>query len=225
MSKHEERYDRLANRLGVIISRLFLGESLPLKALAQEFNISERTLRRDLKERLQYLDIEFHDGSCRLCASQRPYRTDKDIINFANITHVAQFFPALDRKLLSVLLDEDPGSPYIVYNAPPKKTPSLFGGFYVITQAIVRNKRIHFLYETVQYTAVEPYRLIYYEGEWYLSALVREEIQVFSLIHIRDVILTISHFNKKEKIKDIISDRQFITALPHFQYVKGLFIK
>lgn len=66
MSQAERRYDRLSVRLSLIISRLLAGETLNVRHLATEFGVSERTLHRDFRERLIYLDLEYRDGSCRL---------------------------------------------------------------------------------------------------------------------------------------------------------------
>ena len=43
----ERRYDRLAVRLSLIISRLVAGETLDMQKLATEFDVSVRTLYRD----------------------------------------------------------------------------------------------------------------------------------------------------------------------------------
>ncbi|HBY0554106.1 TPA: DeoR family transcriptional regulator, partial [Klebsiella pneumoniae subsp. pneumoniae] len=56
MSEQEQRYDRLASRLAILVSRLFMGETLSVRQLAQEFGVSERTVQRDLRERLRYID-------------------------------------------------------------------------------------------------------------------------------------------------------------------------
>jgi predicted DNA-binding transcriptional regulator YafY len=66
MSQTEHRYDRLAVRLSLIISRLLAGETLSVKTLAVEFGVSVRTLRRDFRERLIYLNLEYRHGHCRL---------------------------------------------------------------------------------------------------------------------------------------------------------------
>lgn len=66
MSQAERRYDRLSVRLSLIISRLLAGETLNMRKLAAEFGVSVRTLHRDFRERLIYLDIEYQDGCCRL---------------------------------------------------------------------------------------------------------------------------------------------------------------
>lgn len=52
MSAEEKQHDRMASRLAIIISRLLMGERLSVSGLSQEFRISERTLRRDFRERL-----------------------------------------------------------------------------------------------------------------------------------------------------------------------------
>lgn len=66
MPEQEHRYDRLASRLAILVSRLFMGETLSVRQLAQEFGVSERTVQRDLRERLRYIDTEYIDGNVSL---------------------------------------------------------------------------------------------------------------------------------------------------------------
>ena len=98
MSLSQHRHDRLAQRLAFIVTQLFKGETLSLTVLAHEFNVSVRTLQRDFNERLIYLDLEYKDGCYWLAKSQRLFRTDKDILQFASMTSMVPFFPSLDRK-------------------------------------------------------------------------------------------------------------------------------
>ena len=88
MSEQEQRYDRLASRLAILVSRLFMGETLSIRQLAQEFGVSERTVQRDLRERLRYIDTEYSGGNFRLRDARGPFRTNSDIIRFARITRV-----------------------------------------------------------------------------------------------------------------------------------------
>lgn len=222
MSEGSISHDSLAVRLTLIISRLLMGESLSISALATEFNVSTRTLRRDFNQRLIYLDIEHRDGVYRLAQSLPGHRTDADIIHFARVTHMAQFFPGLDRKLLSILLDKNEGSPYVVYHAPPKNMPTLFGGFYRITQAIMDSVTVSLNVQGIQYHHLSPYRLIYYEGDWYLIGEYNLNIQVLLLFHITDVTLNKKHFYKKLTITELTEDVEFIMSLPHFQFVRKL---
>ncbi|EPZ1177500.1 helix-turn-helix transcriptional regulator [Klebsiella oxytoca] len=222
MSEQGHRYDRLASRLAILVSRLFMGESLSVRQLAQEFGVSERTVQRDLRERLRYLDTEYTGGSFRLRDARGPFRTNNDILRFARLTSVAHYFPALDPRLLSVLLDSGQDAPCIIWNAPPRQAPTLFGGFQTLIQAIICKRRIHFLHHGSQQSSVAPYRLICLEGEWYLVAVSKERIQVFTLSAITDVVMTIGGFTRRSHIRRIFEDPRFIQALPHFQYISGL---
>jgi predicted DNA-binding transcriptional regulator YafY len=51
--KHD--YDKTLTRLITIISKLHQGEALSVKTLAEEFNVSERTVQRDFNDRLIHL--------------------------------------------------------------------------------------------------------------------------------------------------------------------------
>ena len=51
-------HDTLAQRLGIILTKLNGGQRLSINALAEEFNVSERTIQRDLNVRLAYLPLQ-----------------------------------------------------------------------------------------------------------------------------------------------------------------------
>ena len=53
--KHD--YDKILTRLTVILSKLNNGEALSVKELAEEFNVSSKTLQRDFNERLNNFPI------------------------------------------------------------------------------------------------------------------------------------------------------------------------
>ena len=52
-----DRHDKLGYRLGLILTRLNNGESLTVRDLADEFNVCEKTIQRDLTKRLAYLNL------------------------------------------------------------------------------------------------------------------------------------------------------------------------
>lgn len=51
------KHDKLGYRLGLILTRLNNGESLAVRELSGEFNVCEKTIRRDLTQRLSYLNL------------------------------------------------------------------------------------------------------------------------------------------------------------------------
>ena len=55
--KYQHDYDKILTRLMSILSKLSNDEALSVKELAIEFNVSERTIQRDLSERLRDFGI------------------------------------------------------------------------------------------------------------------------------------------------------------------------
>ena len=97
--------------------------------MALEFKISERTLRRDFRERLSCLELIYRQGSWSLAQPLSGIHTNRAILHFARATSIEQLFPAMDNKLIAVLTDSSIPSPYIVWLSPPVRKPTPFGGF------------------------------------------------------------------------------------------------
>jgi len=108
----ETEHDRLATRLSIILSRLFQGEKLHIRRQAEEFGVSTRTLRRDFNVRLTYLDIEPDNGVYHFASHYFRRRTERDMKILARLLHLDRLLPAMDAKLLSLLLDGEHPSPY-----------------------------------------------------------------------------------------------------------------
>ncbi len=58
MIKHKKSYDKALYRLIAIIAMLLKDERPTIKFLASEFNVSERTIQKDVYQRLVQFDIE-----------------------------------------------------------------------------------------------------------------------------------------------------------------------
>ncbi|QXB20643.1 WYL domain-containing protein [Lelliottia amnigena] len=220
MSAEEKQHDRMASRLAIIISRLFMGEKLSVQALSEEFAVSARTLRRDFRERLSCLALKYHQGAWSLSPLHDGIRTNRDIIHFARVTRTEQLFPAMDNRLISVLTDASVEPPYIVWQSPPGHKPGPFGSFWRITQAILERTLLDLTVSGHPYRWFAPYRLIYFENSWYLVGESHQQVQVLMLENITDVCLTRRQFLRKRRIDMLTGDHDFIHSLPHFQYVR-----
>lgn len=220
MSAEEKQHDRMASRLAAIISRLLMGEQLSVQALSAEFQISERTLRRDFRERLSCLELTYRQGSWSLVHPHTGTYTSREILHFARATSLEQLFPALDNKLIAVLTDSNIPSPYIVWLSPPGYKPTPFGGFWRITQAILDRTLLDLTADTQQYRWFAPYRLVYFENSWYLVGEYQQQAHVLRLESITDVCLTKRQFLHRRHIDALTADPLFIHSLPHFQYIR-----
>nr|WP_278436204.1 WYL domain-containing protein [Enterobacter mori] len=220
MSAEEKQHDRMASRLAIIISRLLMGERLSVTGLSQEFRISERTLRRDFRERLSCLELTYQQGCWSLAHQHEGLRTNRDILHFARVTRTEQLFPAMDNRLISVLTDSSVEPPFIVWQSPPERKPGPFGSFWRITQAIMERTLLDLTAEGQQYRWFAPYRLIYFENGWYLVGEHARQLQVFLLESITDVCLTPRQFICRRQVSELTGDPHFIHSLPHFRFVR-----
>lgn len=239
-------HDPLAYRLSDMMIRLFMGEKILLSDLASEFNVSERTIYRDLHERLAMLDIECQDKRYFLSKQQHGARlTTSDLVRFAKMTYVDRLFPVFDNKLAAILTKQD-SSPFIVYTYPPKKSVKPFSAFLLITQAILTRQCLVFKLDSSQSvlpteltsklkltaqdsltltpgTPFHPYRLVYVSQEWFLVGSHLGKIWVCRYEALMDVKGLDKTFKPHALLLNIIESEAFIHALPHYTLLSRLF--
>ncbi|EPL3323025.1 helix-turn-helix transcriptional regulator [Escherichia coli] len=218
MPPTERRYDRLAVRLSLIISRLVAGETLDMQKLATEFDVSVRTLYRDFRERLIYLDLECHQGCYRLRTGAGP-QGELDVLTFAHRTGIAGLFSGLDRRLVSLLLNCE-GAPCLTGDAVSVGSPATQLSFYRLVQAITTCQRVTLLTDGNRCERLAPYRLIAQQSHWYLVAEHHDRPVVFSLSDIHLVQPLTESFKRNERFYRLTEDLSFIRALPHFQFIQ-----
>ncbi|SQL09617.1 transcriptional regulator [Escherichia coli] len=168
MSQAERRYDRLSVRLSLIISRLLAGETLNMRKLATEFGVSERTLHRDFRERLIYLDLEYQDGCCRLLTGGRQEIREEAAMQFARQSGTGALFPDMDHHLVNSLLSSKDSSPCLIWHPGASVTSSRPGIFTRLVRAVSENRKVTLLADGCRCDNLAPYRLIFSAGEWFL---------------------------------------------------------
>ncbi len=168
MSQAERRYDRLSVRLSLIISRLLAGETLNMRKLAAEFGVSERTLHRDFRERLIYLDLEYQDGCCRLLTGGRQEIREEAAMQFARQSGTGALFPDMDHHLVNSLLSSKDSSPCLIWHPGASVTSSRPGIFTRLVRAVSENRKVTLLADGCRCDNLAPYRLIFSAGGWFL---------------------------------------------------------
>ncbi|WP_033576638.1 helix-turn-helix transcriptional regulator [Dickeya chrysanthemi] len=219
MTQAERRHDRLAVRLSLIISRLVAGETLNVARLAAEFGVSTRTLRRDFRERLMYLDLEYSQGHCRLRTLGGGVQGELDALTFAHRAGLADIFPGLDRRLAGTLLTAG-GMPCLVWQPPQAMSPGSSLVFYRLVSAINDCQQVSLLAEGKRCEELAPYRLISLKGVWYLAGELDGNITVHSLADIHSVTVLNRPFKPRAKISQLTTQTGFIHALPHFDFIR-----
>lgn len=106
MARSSEKSGLLAERLATLVVMLYHGEKLDLKELAKKFNISERTLSRDVDRlRAAHLSIELDEeqkyylvgGSSNIGFKQA------DINDFVQLSGIQGLYPSVKASSLKKL--------------------------------------------------------------------------------------------------------------------------
>lgn len=219
MTHAEHRHDRLAFRLSLIISRLVAGETLYVRMLAAEFGVSVRTLRRDFRERLMYLDLDYQRGYCRLRAGASGAQGELDVLTFAHRTGLAGLFPGFNRRLVNLLLNcED--APCLTGDVLSISNPSASLSFYRLIKAIITCQRVTLLTDGDRCERLAPYRLIAQQGIWYLVGEQGAHPAVLILSDIHLVQPSSETFRRNEHLYQLTEDLSFIRTLPHFRLIQ-----
>lgn len=222
MAQVERRHDRLAVRLSLIISRLVAGETLDLQVLATEFGVSVRTLRRDFRERLMYLDLEYRKGRCRLLSGSR--QRELAVMTFARQSGVEALFPDMDNHLVSSLLSGPGESPCLIWQGTAQASSPDSGVFTRLVNAVSEHRKVTLLGNGCRCTGLAPYRLVLREGEWYLTGEHQARIAVFPLTDIRAITLHKDSFAPDITVRDILSRPDFLQALPLFRFFNSMLV-
>ena len=71
---YKHNYDKTLTRLRLILQKLNDGESLGVKELAEEFNVSTRTIQRDFNEKLvSSYPIYQEKGRCKMVLKSKRF--------------------------------------------------------------------------------------------------------------------------------------------------------
>lgn len=88
------KHDKLGYRLGLILTRLNNGESLAVRELSENLTFAKKTIRRDLTQRLSYLNLIRQNGRYRLSDGVLGQRSNADLRHFTRILGIEGLFLA-----------------------------------------------------------------------------------------------------------------------------------
>lgn len=211
--KHD--YDKILTRLTIILSRLNDGESLSVKALAEEFNVSERTIQRDFNERLISFPI-YQDK--KKWMMQDGYRLEKSTsVEDAVVLDIMQKliegagekFATKADKLLSKIKNDSLNPIYAKLDM--EDIGDKLSEVEHLERAIKQKQELTCVYTTEQYTkdlTLKPLKIVNYEGFWYLIALdsSKDELRKYYLKNIKNITLLKSHYESNEKLDSLLEN-------------------
>ncbi len=185
-------YDKILTRLVTILSRLDHGEALSVKELAKEFGVSERTIRRDLNERLSAFPLYQENRKWKMDEDFRLQKvtTLEDRLVLDILQKLGEglggVFAQKSRTLLSRLKNGTPDALYtkLYFEDIAHKMKEL----EILEEAIGAKRQVSFFYENrarqVSAVVAMPLKIVNFEGYWYLLALHEGNLRKYYLKNI-----------------------------------------
>lgn len=190
-----DKSEKLALRLGDILTRLYRGEVLSISWLMEEYGVSEKTLRRDFNQRLINAPImKTEDG----------YQLESQLSSTITTTQ-----RVLDESGLSSLLPpkhniSTSASTILFKNPRIEDTHKFDGVFTQINNAITSRTIIDLTYQGRLITQVHPYQLVNDRGIWYLSGVASGQLYSYRLAKVSQIHTTEDKYYPDPKVLENI---------------------
>ena len=208
MTKTTE-HDKTAVRLTEILKMFNEGEKLDPKELALKFNVTVRTIQRDLLERFAYLPLR-KDGNLFYLESFYLGKLNlKDVERFACLSGIKALFPKLKDDFLRELFDSRISQAYLVKGHHYEDLSKKSHEFKQLEQAILQHRIIQFEYKDKIYRA-ESYKLVNHKAIWYLAAKVENVLKAFCFTQMKGIVIECDTFKPDAVTHQIIEQEDSI---------------
>lgn len=190
-----DKSEKLALRLGDILTRLYRGEVLSISWLMEEYGVSEKTLRRDFNQRLVNAPIvKVEDG----------YRLESQT-GSGTITVKRIFDDSGLSSLLPPKHNISTSASTILFKNPRIEDTHKFDGVFTqINSAITSRAIIDLTYQGRLITQVHPYRLVNDRGIWYLSGVASGQLYSYRLAKVSQIQTTEDKYYPAPKVLENI---------------------
>ncbi len=216
MEKNKRDYNKTLMRLYEILQRLNDGEALSIKSLAEEFDVSYRTIQRDMNDRLSKMYPIYQEK--RLWRMQKNFKienqnsSEDDLILgiIGKLTEgMGQIFSAKVKKLLSKIYNQK-NNPIYAKNSMEDISTHL-DEINKITQSIESKTHITCIYTKYQDRSrkrkIKPLKIVTFEGFWYLVGLnENNKIRKYYLKNISNIYSTKEIFKTDIKIDKMLEN-------------------
>jgi len=208
---NRQNYDKILTRFTQILRRLYEGEVLSVSELAEEFNVSNKTIQRDFNERLYHFPIEKIGRKWRMsegCSivKERSIQEKQVIEVLENIANgISDSFGANAKNLFSKIQNPTDNSMYskTIIEDITDDVELLFK----IEDAIRNRYQISFYFKD-KLRQVDPYKIVSFDGFWYLYAyeILSDKIKTYYFNDIGGVDVSDRVFIPQDNIVDVLKN-------------------
>ena len=201
----DKQHDTIATRLIIILTKLNQGEKFTVDQLVDEFNVTARTVQRDLNDRLSYLPIKKENGYYYLEEYYLGKLNFEDIKNFATLSGIKELFPDMQDSFITDMLSNKIDQAYLIKGHNYEDLSSKTNEFKILETAILETNKVNFIYKD-KLRLVSPYKLVNSKGIWYLAGVEDDILKTFSFNKISQLLATTTKFTIDDKVSKIIQD-------------------
>lgn len=193
-----EKMNHSLQRLIQIIQRLYRGEKLKISQLAKEFNVSTKTIQRDLKERLKS-SLLIKEGHSFFLSSKAKDNSDDFILDFLyNLApHYGDEFSYRLTQILSKYQSIKNDNLFLSLQTPT--LTQKLQEIQTIQTAISKQTYLKLNYKSTPLSRIVPLKIQAINGVWYLFAFQEEKKLFLSLEEINAVKLERKRFTLSQQ--------------------------
>lgn len=202
----ENSYEKGLERAIKILYKLLNNETFNIKDLVLEFNVSLRTIQRDMHRMQSLLPLHKKGGTYKLDLQDNYGKNEslyKNLRKFASISGITHLYPKLEDDFLNDLLNEKINHIFLVNELPFEKRQIGMKRFRDFSLSILSNKKIACDYNKKR-RELEPYKLFCKDGVWYLLASEENKLKTFTLSKITNLVISDETFKVNTKLVDAI---------------------
>lgn len=199
------KHERLADRFADIFIRLNSNETLNTKALADEYGVCDKAIRRDLARMECYLPLVRERGVVSLDNSRRFNLTHKEFGELIKLIGIHHLLPNMDIGFLRELIKQKSDSSYHIHHYAHENSQAFDEMMKRLDSAINNRQIIHCRYDNKERT-IYPYKLIFKEGFWYLAGVENDKLKSYRLSKIDDLIISKECFDNNTEIDTFINN-------------------
>ncbi|WP_373054442.1 helix-turn-helix transcriptional regulator [Thioalkalivibrio sp.] len=200
----------MAERLIRLLIKLNEGQALELPALAREFDVSLRTVQRDLQRLSAHLPLEVVEGRYRLTPSALGRLSTKELSTFASLSGIDALFPSLSGHDLPGLLAAR--DTMLVRGHHYEDLHTKAPRFRDLQKAIIDRRLLTFHYtshgETKAYQDAKPYKLLNNKGIWYLAASHRGKLKTFCFAKLTGLHVQQATYTPDPDVERIVTEQE-----------------
>ncbi len=214
--RYKHDYDKTLTRLNAIIARLNEGESLSVKELAEEFNVTTRTIQRDFNDKLVSL-YPIHKNK-RKWKMQDGYKIEKaksiedtivlDILEKMT-DGLGSTFSVKAKNMLSKIKNDNFNPIYTKLNM--EDINSHIHDISILEDIIKSKKYIQCVYDFIEYKQqleIKPLKIANFEGIWYLIALDarNDKLKKYHLKSISNIEILDTVFSTNKELDEVLDN-------------------